>query len=179
MTDEALMTEVSHDDLDKASELYDRYSKRLYNYFVKISMDRELGHDLTQNTFYRVIKYRKSYKPDRPFKAWLFQIGRNVFADHLKDKKVRTSDFHDVQQVAAIDGTHEDAERQEQESLLHQSLSLLDTDAREILVMSRFQKMKYEEIAQIHDLTVAAVKVRVHRAIKKFFKFFLRPFGKI
>ena len=42
--DEALMAEVKDGDLDKASELYDRYSKRLYNYFVKISMDRGITY---------------------------------------------------------------------------------------------------------------------------------------
>jgi RNA polymerase sigma-70 factor (ECF subfamily) len=46
-------------------------------------------------------------------------------------------------------------------------LGRLKTEDREILQMSKFQKMKYEEISQILDISVAAVKVKVHRAIKR------------
>ena len=78
MTDEALMLEVSKNNIESASALYDRYSKRLYNYFVKISFDRELGNDLLQTTFLRMIKYRNSYREGKSFEAWIFQIARNV-----------------------------------------------------------------------------------------------------
>ena len=78
MTDEALMSAVKNGKLDMASDLYDKYSKRLYNYFVKISMDRSVSDDLMQNTFFRMIKYRHTYKDGNPFKAWMFQIARNV-----------------------------------------------------------------------------------------------------
>jgi RNA polymerase sigma-70 factor, ECF subfamily len=165
-TDEALMAEVKNGDLDKASVLYDRYSKRLYNYFVKISLDRNAGYDMMQDTFMRVIKYRHSYKGGNPFRAWIYQIARNVFADHLKKNKVLYSDYQQVENMSGIDSNETD-EKHEQEKLLNKSLAKLEDEAREILVMSRYQNMKYEEIAATMDLTVAAVKVKVHRAIKK------------
>jgi RNA polymerase sigma factor (sigma-70 family) len=51
--------------------------------------------------------------------------------------------------------------------LLHRSLSLLSEDQRELLVLTRFQQMKYEEVALIMDTSVANIKVKVHRAIAK------------
>ena len=50
--------------------------------------------------------------------------------------------------------------------LLQRALDLLPADKREILVLSRFQEMKYEEIAAVLDCEVGAVKVRVYRAVR-------------
>ena len=173
MTDEALMQQVKADDIEGASALYDRYSKRLYNYFVKISFDRESSSDLLQNTFLRMIKYRHTYREDRPFQAWIFQIARNVFADELKSKKVQTSDFVDVYNLEKSWNEGEAAEVENKERNLHLALAKLDAESREILVLSRFQEMKYQQIAEIMDLTVSAVKVKVHRAIKKLREYYL------
>ncbi|HZX73255.1 MAG TPA: sigma factor-like helix-turn-helix DNA-binding protein [Cyclobacteriaceae bacterium] len=47
------------------------------------------------------------------------------------------------------------------------SLAMLDDDNRELLVLTRFQHMKYEDVAAVYDTTVANIKVKVHRAIQK------------
>jgi RNA polymerase sigma-70 factor (ECF subfamily) len=168
MTDEAIMSAVKSGNLDLASELYDRYSKRLYNYFVKISLNREVSNDLMQNTFLRIIKYRHTYKDGNPFKAWMFQIGRNVFADYLRKEKMKISDFHDVDNLKDyLSDSNENEANFEKVVLLHKSMSKLNDEAREILVLSRYQNMKYEEISQLMNISVPAVKVKVHRAIKK------------
>ena len=168
MTDEALMLAVKNGKLDVSSDLYDRYSKRLYNYFVKISMDRVVSNDLMQNTFFRLIKYRHTYKDGNPFRAWMFQIARNVFADHLRKNKMRVSDYADVEQMGDRLADKDESEIQsEKEDLLHKSMSKLSEEAREILVLSRYQNMKYQEISALMDISVPAVKVKVHRAIKK------------
>jgi len=165
-TDEALMAEVKDGNLDIASELYDRYSKRLFNYFVKISRDRDASYDMMQNTFLRVIKYKHTYREGNPFKAWIYQIARNVFADHLRKNKVLYSDYKPIE---AVEGhsIEDDTDKLHQESVLKRSLLKLSEQSREILVMSRYQNMKYEEISDVLGITVSSVKVKVHRAIKK------------
>jgi RNA polymerase sigma-70 factor (ECF subfamily) len=50
---------------------------------------------------------------------------------------------------------------------LDRAMARLTPDQKEILVLSRFQGLKYEEISSIRDLSVPAIKVQVHRAIKK------------
>lgn len=168
MTDELLMIAVKDGELEKASELFDRYHKRLYNFFVKITFDRELGHDLTQNVFLRMIKYRSSYKEGKPFKAWIYQMARNIYADHFRKNKMLYSDYAEVEdlkhKIASVDETMVQDER---EKLLYISLFRLTPEQREILILTRFQELKYEEVAQILDCTVANVKVKVHRAIKQ------------
>jgi len=53
------------------------------------------------------------------------------------------------------------------DELLNQALNRLSVEDKELILMSRFQKLKYSEIAEIADTTVGAVKTRVHRAIMK------------
>lgn len=167
MTDEALMLHVSKNNIESASILYDRYSKRLYNYFVKISFDRDLSQDLLQSTFLRMIKYRHSYQSDKPYQAWIFQIARNVLTDEMKSRKIQTTDHLDVYNMEKETSDEESYEKERKEKMLHLAMNKLDSESREILVLSRFQGMKYEQIAQVLELTVSAVKVKVHRAIKK------------
>ena len=168
MTDEQLMEAVKQGDLAKASLLFDRYHKHLYNFFVKISFDRELGHDLTQNVFLRMIKFRHTYRNEAKFKSWIFQIARNIYADHYRSNRVLNNEFEEIEiigdRVEAIDVQMANDER---EKLLYIAMYKLDREQREIILLSKFEKMKYEEIAQVYETTVGAVKVKVHRAINK------------
>lgn len=75
--------------------------------------------------------------------------------------------FSDYSPVENMGSEGRDHDQEHRETVLHQSMQRLSDESREILVMSRYQNMKYEEIAEIMDLTVSAVKVKVHRAIKK------------
>ncbi len=64
-------------------------------------------------------------------------------------------------------GPDHEMNRNQEIDLLNLALKKLNDDKREILVLSKFQELKYEEIGSILDLSVAAVKVRVHRAMNK------------
>ena len=160
------MEDVKQGDLAKASLLFDRYHKHLYNFFVKISGDRELGNDLTQNVFLRMLKFKHTYKTEAKFKSWIFQIARNIYADHYrKNKEATTREISNLQQQEeAVDVQWANSER---EKLLYIALYRLNIDQRELLLMSKFQKMKYEDIALVYETSVGAIKVKVHRAIKK------------
>lgn len=168
MTDEELMLKVKQGDLKNATELFERYHKPLYNFLVKITFDRDLGHDLTQNVFERMIKYRTSFKEGSRFKPWIYQMARNIYADYYKKNKVLVDDFSQVESVSEkIEQVDERMVQDEKEKLLYISLYKLTRDQREILILTRFQQMKYEEVATVYGISVANVKVKVHRAIKE------------
>ena len=168
MSEESLMIAVKNGELTRASDLFELYNKQLYNFFAKITYDREVAHDLTQNVFLRLIKFKHTYRDDMRFKPWIYQIARNVFADHYRKSKTLKNDNVDIETVGETLGDMDDAViRNEQERILYLSMDRLKVEDREILLMSKFQKMKYEEISQVLDTSVSAVKVKVHRAIKR------------
>lgn len=166
LSDEVIMLAVKNEELQKASVLFDRYHKRLYNFFVKISFDRDLGHDLTQNTFMRMIKYRKTYREGHKFSSWIFQMARNIYADHFRKNKPMYSDFVEVDEIRQkLEAVDEEIIRNEEEKLLYISLYKLKPEQREVLILTRFEEMKYSEVAQVLDTSEANVKVKVHRAL--------------
>ncbi|SHH91638.1 RNA polymerase sigma-70 factor, ECF subfamily [Chryseolinea serpens] len=167
MTDEMIMEAVKNGDLQQASMLFERYNKRIFNFLARLAMDRALAEDLTQNVFLRIIKYRGSYKEGARFQSWIYQVARNVFSDHYQAHKNKYSDFVDVEKLRDNMPEPEDEPWEEKEKLLHRSMAMLPDEQRELLVLTRFQHMKYEEVAQIMNTTVANIKVKVHRAVAK------------
>jgi RNA polymerase sigma factor (sigma-70 family) len=168
MTDEILMEAVKSGDLQQASALFERYNRRIFNFLARMTMDRALAEDLTQNVFLRIIKYRNSYREGARFQSWIYQVARNVFSDHYQAHKNKFSDFVDVEKVSDYLHDPDDNEAlDEREKLLQRSMALLSEEQRELLVLTRFQHMKYEDVAVVMDTTVANIKVKVHRAIAK------------
>lgn len=168
MTDETIMEAVKNGDLQQASLLFDRYNKRIFHFLARMTMDRALAEDLTQNVFLRLIKYRTSYREGARFQPWIYQVARNIFSDHYQSHKNKYSDFVDVEKVSDYMPDTDDTNLiDERERLLHQSIAKLEPEQRELLVLTRFQQMKYEEVALIMNTSVANIKVRVHRAIAK------------
>jgi RNA polymerase sigma-70 factor (ECF subfamily) len=168
MTDEIIMEAVKSGDLQQATLLFERYNKRIFNFLARMTMDRSLAEDLTQNVFLRIIKYRNSYREGARFQSWIYQVARNVFSDHYQRHKNKFSDFVDVDKISDHMPDKEEGDLQnEKEILLHRSMAKLTEEQRELLVLTRFQQMKYEEVAAIMDTTVSNIKVKVHRAIIK------------
>ena len=161
------MEKVQDDDLDQLVHLFDRYQKALYNFFVRLGSGTDDSDDLVQNLFVRIMKYRKSYKRDHSFKTWLYQMARNLYYDHyrkeikIRDAFMKVEDLRDGEM-----GQNESySEIEEKEEKLRLALEQLPEDKREVLILSRFQGMKYEEIADITNTSVSNVKVKAHRAI--------------
>ncbi len=161
------MEKVQDDDLDQLVHLFDRYQKALYNFFVRLGSGTDDSDDLVQNLFVRIMKYRKSYKRDHSFKTWLYQMARNLYYDHYRREiKIRDA-FMKVENLRDGEmGQNESySEIEEKEEKLRLALEQLPEDKREVLILSRFQGMKYEEIAAITNTSVSNVKVKAHRAI--------------
>lgn len=164
MDADVLMRQLKEGDLDRAADLFAMYNKRLYNFFLKSTYDRDLSHDLTQTVFYRMIRYRTSFGGNYNFRSWIYQIARNVMSDHFRKEK-KGSMFVDIEDIG--DKAESSDMPGESYRQLYQAMALLEDDQREILVMSKFQKMKYEDIAVIMGTSVGNVKVKVYRAMKQ------------
>lgn len=162
------MLEVKNGNLDSLVPLYDRYNLKIFNFFLRVTHDRITSEDLTQNVFSRILNYRSSYNEVYTFKSWIYQIARNVHVDHYSKNKMMFSDYpaeqnYENERMEAM----EQMEKQQKVEAIREALGLLTTEQREIIELSRFQDLKYEEISKITGNSVGAVRVKVHRAIKK------------
>ena len=162
------MLQVKAGQVDKMGLLFERYHRPLFAFFYHSNGNSTASEDLVQNVFYRMLKYRHTFTGEGEFRTWMYHLARNVLADAAKKNKP-SAHHQDIDDWAEkiTDGTAADASLQQTQdvALLHQAMARLSADQREVLVLSRFQELKYEQIAQLLDTTVGAVKVRAHRAL--------------
>src|SRR5690242_12673513 len=171
MTDSAVMAEVGAGQVARLAVLFERYHRSLFRYFVSMSGHREQAEDLVQDVFFRMLRYRASYDPNQSFTAWMYQIARNASVDQAQKRRgevVGIEEFNDrrPEPVSASPGPEESAARVQDLALLKRALERLPAEKREILVLSRFQGMKYEDIAAVLGCEPGTVKVRVYRAMR-------------
>jgi RNA polymerase sigma-70 factor (ECF subfamily) len=102
----------------------------------------------------------------------MYQIARNAGVDQVR--KRRPAEIVEIdagldkraELVSASPGPEESVSHGQDLALLRRALERLPEDKREILALSRFQGMKYEDIAEVLGCEVGTVKVRVYRAIR-------------
>jgi len=164
LSDEELMSQVRSGVGEMLGVLFERYHVPLFNFFLKLTGDRAMSEDLVQDVFFRILKYRHSYRTDTAFRAWMYQIARNARLDHLRKRRPETSWEPEMSPAVAPVDT---AQQGQEAVLLHHALMRISEDKREVLVLSRFQDLKYEEIAQLLGCEVGTVKTRVHRALQE------------
>ncbi|WP_128755216.1 RNA polymerase sigma factor [Aquimarina sediminis] len=165
LTDEELMILVSNGNLDMMSVLFDRYHIKIFNFIQKMTRDREISEDITQEVFYKAIKYRSSYRKGK-FSAWIYTIARNIFSDHYQNQKNKDERFENV--AYKVEQKEQDyIESKEVNEELYRALNQLSKTDKQLVIMNRYQGIKYQEIAEITGSTAGAVKTKVHRAIHK------------
>jgi len=166
-SDSTLMQLVQAGDTAQLAVLFERHHVGLFRYLLALGRDRALAEDLVQEVFFRVIKYARTYDPKLAFPVWLYGMARNAYFD--SHRKRRPEKFAgDAGEIESSEPMPEEAIRQKQDvAFLREALAKLPEDKREVLVLSRYHDMRYEDIARVMRCEVGAVKVRVYRALKE------------
>jgi len=166
-SDNDLMLSVRDGHLRDLGELFERYHERLYNFFVRHTRRPEASEDLVQDVFLRMLKYRHTFRGDAPFTVWMYQLARNASADHFRKWRLESPMNESAEEYRDTDPTPVEAsETSEEHEMISRALGALSEEKREVLVLSRFQGLKYEEIGRILQCPVGTVKARVHFALK-------------
>ena len=161
------MFSVRDGQLSDLGVLFERHHERLYNFFAKHTRRRDASEYLVQDVFFRMLKYRHTYRGDAPFTVWMYQLARNASADYFRKWKQESPMDEQMDQHRDTDPNPSEAhEVADEKEFLRRALGALSEDKREVLVLSRFQGLKYEEIGKILDCPVGTVKARVHFALK-------------
>ncbi len=176
--DNQVMEQVRDGNVEKLAILFERHNVKLYNFFLRLTGNRGASEDLVQEVFTRILKYHASYQGEYKFTIWLYKIARNAHIDHLKKRKEEFSLDDQYDEALSPEPTPpEKAEQAQEIARLNQALSKLSVKKREVLILSRFQNMKYREIAELSGYHVGTVKVLVHRAIKDLGKAYFKLSG--
>ena len=164
-TDEQVVRDVLSGDRDAYRLLVRRYGDTLHGHALRMTGSSDEAADLVQRAL--VQGYRKLRKCKEPGRvgAWLFRILANLCKDHVRSRRRNDISLEHVANAIPSRANPEmDVEGAEIRSHIWGALEALTPEQREAFVLKHVEGRSYEEIAAVMDLSVASLKMRVHRA---------------
>jgi RNA polymerase sigma-70 factor (ECF subfamily) len=154
-------------DQNAFSNIVDAYQVSVYNLCYRMLGDAYEAEDAAQETFIRAYKSMKSYDPKRSFSTWILSIAAHYCIDQLRRKKVNITHLEDSPYLEIPDpGPNPESilSDTEQQRQIRSLLNVLSETDRAAVIMFYWNEFTYEEIANALNLTISAVKSRLHRA---------------
>jgi RNA polymerase sigma-70 factor (ECF subfamily) len=187
--DVQLMLRVRDDDAEAFAELVASYQPRLARILQHLVGERELAEDLVQEVFLRVYRARKTYLPGAKFSTWIFRIANNIASNAVRDRSRRREyqmvDFSGSQaavpamdQLAVASSSTLPVRRlegTERAEMVRQALDSLSERQRMALLLSKFEGLSYQEIADTMGLTTKAVRSLLSRS-RENLRLILQPY---
>jgi len=143
------------------SSLYKKYASDVYRFALYLSGERGDAEDITSETFVRAWTAPEPIEMATA-KGYLFTIARNLFLQGLRRKSRHVALDEDLREPGA--SPHAQAEGKEELHSVLTQLQGLPEVSRAALLMRAVDGMAYEEIARALGISLAAVKVKIHRA---------------
>ena len=153
-------------------EIHDQFYGRIKKFILASVRDESVADDLVQDTFIRIQENLDSVKDPSKVSSWIFRIAYNLCQDHFRSRKKSSSheEIHDGLVNLQETPLHKKVEQGEMSQCVQDKLNLLPESLRSVLIFADVMEFSHQEIANILGLSVENVKVRVHRARKKFKK---------
>ena len=153
--------------MQEFEELYKAYYPQVYKYLLKLCQDEMLAEEITQETFFKVLKSADSFRGQCKLSAWICQIAKNTFYTYLKKNK-RLADFPiEVLSPEGEDNLEDFIADKDMVLKIHEILHFIEEPYREIFWMRTFGELAFAEIAAIHNKIESWARVTYHRAKMK------------
>lgn len=166
--DEQIAKQVQEGDKEAFGFLVDRYQGKLQRYGTKFLSRKEDIEDIVQDVFMSAYKNIKSFHTDERFSPWIYRIAHNAFVNGLRKKErspLLTIDFDTLVSHAIYeDPAESEREQKETRDMLDKVLTNINPRYREILVLHYFEEMPYRDIAEVLQIPIGTVGVRIRRA---------------
>ena len=150
-------------------ELLQLYQKPLYNLIRNIVIDHEDANDVLQNTFMKIFHYLKSFKGDSKLYSWMYRIATNESINFINEKARKMKISNEELYQKKVNMLTEDVyfEGDLIQLQLHKAIAILPEKQQIVFKMKYFEEMKYEEMSEILQTSVGALKASYHHAVKK------------
>ncbi|MHC4206699.1 MAG: RNA polymerase sigma factor, partial [Planctomycetota bacterium] len=143
--------------------LIERYQKPVIRMIANLINDRHICEDIAQEVFLAAYKKLPSFDPARSsFSTWLFTIARNKSINVMKKRKILSVSNPPENPDCSEPG--DSLIRNELFVKLDRALKSLSPKHRRALILSEFEALPYEQIAQIEGVRIGTIKSRINRA---------------
>ena len=160
MSDERLMLAFTQGSSEAFTELFHRYKQAVYGFFCRRISDPAHAEELTQETFFALLRARNRYEPRALFRTYLYAIGFRILRAHRRKAALRAA-FLGRRNALPDASKHEATEAGLWVRRAVEKLAPID---REIIMLREFEQCSYAEVADLLDLPLNTVRSRLFRA---------------
>jgi RNA polymerase sigma-70 factor (ECF subfamily) len=171
MDEQKLIEAAKSGDKKAMADLVKAYEKTVYNFAFKICRNQDRAEDIMQETFFSMIKSLKQFDGKSKLSTWLYRIvvnhclmegrkRRNEFVSLDDDNGLYESSYAADWDAIPVNSV----ENKELKSILDNSIEKLSPEYRAVFLLRDVEGLSTEETSKITELSVAAVKSRLHRA---------------
>jgi len=160
VSDERLMLAFSQGSSEAFTELFSRYKQPIYGFFRRRVADLAHAEELTQETFFALLRAANRYQPRALFRTYLYAIGFKILRAHRRKAAFRATFFS--HRNSAPDPSRQDST--ESALWVRRAVERLDPVDREVLMLREFEQLSYAEIADLLQLPLNTVRSRLFRS---------------
>jgi len=152
--------------ISEFEEIFNTYYARLCNYAYKLLLDHYRAEDAVQQVFSKLWEKRGEYNINTSIQSYLYKATYNMSINEIK----RTQKFNALENEELVKLSDFDADvannMNELETAIEKALSIIPEKCRAIFVMSRYEEMKYKDIAQNLGISIKTVENQMGKALK-------------
>ncbi len=166
--DNILVIRLRNDNENAFKELFNRYCKKLFNFSLRYLHNKEESEELVQIVFINLWEHRKSLRDDLPVKSYIYRSAVNYIYNQLKKRAIHAK-FVDSELIKGeihSNLTYEQVLFNDMERSINSIIDTLPLQQKRIFMLSRYENLSHQEIAEKLDLSVRTVENQVFRVLK-------------
>ncbi len=174
MTDERLLIEQLRNPATRHAaftQVVNQYKEQLYWQIRRMVICHDDADDVLQNTFMKAWQAMDGFRGDAQLGTWLYRIAANETLSFIEKQKRQATDNEALATQLESDPYFDGDETERQ---LQEAIAQLPERQRQVFLLKYYEEMKYEEMSQMLDTSVGALKASYHHAVKKISDFFHR-----
>jgi RNA polymerase sigma-70 factor (ECF subfamily) len=166
--DTSLIERIRNGDKRAFDEVFLQYFKSLHAYAFSIIKDSEEATEIVQHVFFKIWMKRTQLKVDGFLKSFLYRSVHNESLNYIKHQKVRSTFNIHYTNAAENDmgDLNEEIMASELKKNIYSAIQDLPEKCREVFQLSRFDQMKYQEIANALNISIKTVENQMGKALK-------------
>lgn len=156
--------------MQEIEQIYEKYYTVVYKYLLCLAKNQDIAEELTQETFYKMIKKIHTFKGESKISVWLCEIAKNLWYDSLRKKKYKTISYDEIsnsdliQNKESIENEYIDKEELNETT---NKIDNLDFISKRVLYLRLNSDMSFKEIGNALGKTETWARVTFYRAKQK------------
>ena len=162
-----VLDEFRRGNVDAFESLFRLHQRAVYAWIMKIVRNPAAAEDVTIETFWRIHRAHARFQPSRGFEGWARSIATHAALDWIRARRYQSEDFANSVPETAANATSDPAISSEIRQKTAQAFARLPPRLRITATLAVVEERPHKEVAEALGISVAAVRVRVFRAMRR------------